>query len=88
MSAAVEPVPQRTEEWLTTATANQITAAHAAGELAALLGGPVPLRVAEDRDVPVGAVDLVGLSPDAIAAAYHAGHLDEVLGRTGTGGAR
>lgn len=39
------PVPQKTEEWLKTATPDEIVAAQAAGELAELQGQPIPTRL-------------------------------------------
>lgn len=74
---------QRTNAWLKAATAKQIDAALAAGELQDVLSGhdPAPEDTKADN-VPaqrdMGWVQAA--TPDQIAAAFDAGELDVVLG--------
>lgn len=76
------PVPQRDQAWLTTATPEQVAHAHHAGELAQLLGQPIPRQVAPGAQLT--AEQLAQLSPDEVAAAYQAGACDQLLGRGAT----
>jgi hypothetical protein len=69
---------QRDEAWLAAATPAQVAAAHAAGELTAVLGAapsPVPDggQLADEH--------LAHMSPAQIAQAFTTGRLDSVLGR-------
>lgn len=67
---------QRDAAWLNSATPEQVAAAHAAGELAALLGGTVPDIPAEGQ---LTDEHLRQMTPEQITAAHAAGRLTDVL---------
>lgn len=71
------PIPQRDDAWLKSAPAAEVTRALDAGELAELLGAPVPVTL--DGQAAEG--DLTGMTSAQIATAYETGQLDALLGR-------
>lgn len=72
--SALDQVPQRDQEWLQSATPDQISQARAAGELAELLGAPIPVRLL-DNSAQLTAEDLDQLTPDQVTEACAAGRL-------------
>lgn len=71
-------VPQRGEQWLSTASPEEILCAKEKGELARLMGDRVPFA----RHRRVSEQDLKRMSPDEIVRALEDGDLDELLGRS------
>lgn len=77
----VQQVPQRDEAWTKTASPEEIARAHAAGELAQLMGARVPRSFS--RDTQLTEDDLSSMTPSEVDGALKAGALDELLGRKG-----
>ena len=75
-------VPQRDETWLKAASPAEMGRAYAAGELAELIGLPVPLQVAPGEQFT--GEQLAKMTPDEITKAFNGGACDELLGRNGS----
>jgi hypothetical protein len=71
-------VIQRDDQWLKTASPEEILHAKEQGELAEVMGQRVPVA----RHRPIGEQHLKQMSPAEIARAYEDGDLDELLGRS------
>ncbi|SMD24207.1 hypothetical protein [Lentzea albidocapillata] len=74
-----QQAPQRDEAWAKAASPQEVARAHAAGELAELLGAHVPRSFSPDTQLSDN--DLRGMTPGEIAKAVEAGAVDELLGR-------
>lgn len=74
-----QQVPQRDEAWAKAASPKEVARAHAAGELAELMGARVPRSFS--RDTQLTEDDLRGMTPSEMADAFKAGAIDELLGR-------
>lgn len=74
-------VPQRDEAWLGTASPAEMGRAYAAGEIAELMGMPVPNQVAPGEQFT--GEQLSKMTPAQITKAFNGGACDELLGRNG-----
>ena len=76
--AALEKIPQITTDQLSTMTPEQIATAHAAGQLAEVMGAPIPVRLVDNSE-QLTTDDLHQLTPTQLAAACDTGQLTTLL---------
>ncbi|KLL11848.1 MULTISPECIES: hypothetical protein [Protofrankia] len=75
---ATRDVEQRDARWLDSASAEDIAAAFEAGQLAAIMGGPVPAEITPGRQW--SGEDFDAASPEQRAQAQARGDLRDLLG--------